>query len=100
MMLLAADNPDGALTYARGKVEEAERTEAGEENGKEFSVGMKLLLGQILSAVVSDRRLHSSRFSCCCVEVSHWLPALTAYVGEAKLLLGHILECNSKRFQL
>ncbi|GAQ89940.1 hypothetical protein KFL_005790110 [Klebsormidium nitens] len=51
MMLLASDNPDGALTYARGKVEEAERTEAGEENGKEFSVGMKLLLGQILSAV-------------------------------------------------
>jgi tetratricopeptide (TPR) repeat protein len=51
MMLLASDKQDAALAFARAKVVEAQETIASEENGKEFAVGMKLLLGQILSAV-------------------------------------------------
>jgi hypothetical protein len=62
MMLLASDKQDAALAFARAKVVEAQETISSEENGKEFAVGMKLLLGQILSAVVSCSTLPTASF--------------------------------------
>lgn len=69
MMLLASDKQDAALAFARAKVVEAQETIASEENGKEFAVGMKLLLGQILSAVVSRSVLQTAFFQGALTEI-------------------------------